>query len=105
MTGETAVWLDNISTYGFALRPSLECSGRYVLGANRSGEIPPLSSVDAPLTVDGAGLLPGHYETSVELRSNDPVHPVQTIPISVEVLADSDGDGVADPADNCPHIA
>ena len=105
MTGETAVWLDNISTYGFALRPSLECSGRYVLGANRSGEIPPLSSVDAPLTIDGAGLLPGHYETSVELRSNDPVHPVQTIPISVEVLADSDGDGVADPADNCPHIA
>jgi hypothetical protein len=105
VTGQTMVWADQINTYGFALRPSLECSGRYVRIGNRFGEIPPLSAGDAPLTIDATELAPGHYETALEIRSNDPVHPIMTVPVMVEVLADRDKDGVADVNDNCPDKA
>jgi DNA-binding beta-propeller fold protein YncE len=105
MTGQTAVWAEQLNTYGFTLRPSLECSGRYIRIVNPFAEVPPLSGGDAPLTIDATELAPGHYETSLEIRSNDPVHPVVTVPVMVEVLADRDKDGVADVNDNCPDKA
>jgi DNA-binding beta-propeller fold protein YncE len=105
MTGQTTVWAEQLNTYGFTLRPSLECSGRYVRAVNPFGGVPPLSAGDAPLTIDATELAPGHYETSLEILSNDPVNPVVTVPVVVEVLADRDKDGVADASDNCPDLA
>jgi hypothetical protein len=104
-TGRTTTWAEDIDTYGFTLRPSLECSGRYVRIANPFGEVPPLSAGEAPLTIDATGLAPGRYQTSLELRSNDPLQPVVILPVTVEALADRDKDGVADVNDNCPDAA
>jgi hypothetical protein len=51
--------------------------------------------------LDAADLPDGHYDASLDLRTNDPVQPRLVRPIGLDVLPDTDGDGVANRDDNC----
>ncbi len=67
------------------------------------GSVPPGGSLDVTVRFDTASLPDGLYEAFLEIQSNDPVTPSLSIPASLTVYIDSDGDGLGDPFDNCPQ--
>ncbi len=52
-----------------------------------SGTVPPVLLDTILVTLDGGGLSPGSYRTTLEIRSNDPEIPETLLPVYLEVLA------------------
>ncbi|HYV85908.1 MAG TPA: choice-of-anchor D domain-containing protein [Patescibacteria group bacterium] len=104
-TGQSSVVTDGICPYGMALLPVAECSGGFLDLTTRTGSVAASSSFNLPVGVDASSLLPGTYSALVEVSTNDPQHPLLSVPINVHVLPDHDKDGVADANDNCPARA
>lgn len=57
------------------------------LWATVTGEIPPGECIDINVLFNAGDLLPGSYEGSVNIASNDPNQPLVEIPATLEVLA------------------
>ena len=70
----------------------------------RTATIPAGGHLDVALIVSNVDLAPGSYADTIEVQSNDPIHPALHIPLSLEILADSDHDRVGDNTDNCGGI-
>jgi sugar lactone lactonase YvrE len=88
-----------------ALVPEASCSGRFVALPFQFGTLLPGESRDLPITLETEDLQPGSYSATLLVKSNDPEKPLIEVPIGFEVLADTDGDGIADAADDCPAVA
>jgi subtilisin family serine protease/uncharacterized membrane protein len=49
------------------------------------GSLPPGESIDMEFAIDASGMVAGQYAASIELRSNDPARPSQTVLTVLEV--------------------
>ncbi|HYV17497.1 MAG TPA: choice-of-anchor D domain-containing protein [Verrucomicrobiae bacterium] len=104
-TGQPTILAQPNRASGLAVIPRAGCSGRFVSVPARFGTIAPGSSADLPLTLQGAGLATGTYTATLTIRTNDPLHPATIVPITFDVLGDTDADGAPDLHDNCPVVA
>ncbi|HEV8199944.1 MAG TPA: choice-of-anchor D domain-containing protein [Candidatus Polarisedimenticolia bacterium] len=104
-TGQPTVLAESNRAAGLAVIPQAGCSGRFVSLPARFGTIAPHASVDLALTLQGAGLATGTYTATLTIRTSDPLHPTTVVPITFDVLADTDADGVPDLHDDCPAVA
>jgi len=57
------------------------------------------------VTFDASGVAPGDFAASLEVASNDPRHPLISIPVTMSVSLEADGDGIVGRLDNCPGVA
>jgi hypothetical protein len=73
--------------------------------APTAGGTAPGGSSDVAVHLDAGGLEPGLYTTTIEVTGDDPANPEVLVPVTLEVGADPDGDGVRDGLDNCPAAA
>jgi DNA-binding beta-propeller fold protein YncE len=103
-TGETEI-LSEFAAYGLVAIPQAGCSGAFLKLPPGKGRIAAHGTAQLPLTATARDLIPGHYTATLEVRGNDPLHPLSTIPVTFDVLPDTDADGVADRDDNCPALA
>jgi subtilisin family serine protease len=98
VSGQTAtevIDLGNSGVNGLEFAFTGELPGWLSIGA-ASGTVPPGDSVAVELQVDTAGLAAAQYATELVLETNDPLNPVQSLLIVLQV---SDGPVlVADPA-------
>ena len=62
-----------------------------------SGTVPAGGSVDVQVIVNTTGLLGGNYAANVLIESNDPVTPVETVPVRLNVLGTPILDASPDP--------
>ncbi len=53
-----------------------------------SGTVAPSASVGIEVLFDAAGLAAGDYQTTLEVRSNDPLAPVVSVPVTLTVLCE-----------------
>ncbi|HET9252646.1 MAG TPA: DUF4350 domain-containing protein, partial [Candidatus Eisenbacteria bacterium] len=51
-----------------------------------AGTIPPGATQPVRLTADAAGIFPGDYPATLRVRSNDPVTPAMSLPVSLHVI-------------------
>ena len=90
---------------GLALHPAASCSGGFLSFANSFASVPPAGSLALPVNVDTKELTAGTYHAQVLIDTNDPLHPSISVPVTLHVVGDTDGDGVFDDTDNCRTIA
>jgi sugar lactone lactonase YvrE len=104
-TGQTEVLSEEIAAYGIVVIPPAGCSGAFLKLPPGKGRIAGHGTAQLPFTATAHDLPPGHYTATLEVRGNDPQRPLSTIPVTFDVLPDTDADGVADRDDNCPILA
>jgi len=104
-TGQTEVLSEEFAAYGVVVIPQAGCSGAFLKLPPGKGRIAGHGTAQLPLTATADDLPPGHYTATLEVRGNDPQRPLSTIPVTFDVLPDTDADGVADRDDNCPAFA
>ena len=80
------------------------CTAQFLTVTPISGTVAPQSSTDLTVQFDTIGLTARTYQGRVVVTSNDPVTPTWTVPVTLRVVQDSDGDGLLDPVDNCPKV-
>jgi sugar lactone lactonase YvrE len=73
--------------------------------ASEGGVLPPGGRVEIPVRVDATELSPGRARSLLGVASDDPAAPFTYVPVEIDVLRDTDRDGVADTLDNCPLVA
>ncbi|HKQ98341.1 MAG TPA: choice-of-anchor D domain-containing protein [Candidatus Polarisedimenticolia bacterium] len=69
--------------------------------APSSGVVAAGQTVGLQVSFDARTLPLGRFTGSIGVATNDPVHPVLTVPVALDVVFDRDFDGVLDPVDNC----
>ncbi|MBI3447292.1 MAG: choice-of-anchor D domain-containing protein [Acidobacteria bacterium] len=80
-------------------------SARTWLAVEIPGDVvPPGGTTGVRVDINAFSLPVGDFTAQLEVHSNDPVHPVVSIPVTVHVALDPDGDGVGDSIDNCPTV-
>jgi hypothetical protein len=95
---ETGIILTNMIPYTSGFYPS------WLSITPEDGSVPVGEMLEVRVDIDTADLEPGVYRATLRALSNDPLRPVIDLPVSLEVHLDTDGDGVADPYDNCPDL-
>jgi hypothetical protein len=99
-SGATALVTDSYNAYSFTLLKAATCSARFLSLSPRYFNVEPHTQTDIPIMLSARGLAAGSYTASIELHGagQSPV----IVPVTLDVLADGDDDGVADRDDNCP---
>jgi hypothetical protein len=72
--------------------------------APAAGTVAAGGAQETQVGLDGRVLSPGRYCAAIEILSNDPARPEVRVPVCIDVVLDSDEDGVLDPFDNCPMV-
>jgi subtilisin family serine protease len=67
-----------------------------------SGTVPAGGRLDITVTFADAGFEAGMHNATLRITSNDPLRPAYRVPVTLQILADADGDRVPDSLDNCP---
>jgi DNA-binding beta-propeller fold protein YncE len=86
---------------GFALMVNVP---RWLSVSPASGTIAAGGAQETQVLLDGTALIPARYCASIRIVSNDPATPEANVPVCIDVVVDSDLDGVLDPEDNCPTV-
>lgn len=86
MTTDSTITIQN-SGDGI-LHASLHGDSVWLSSVPDSVSIPVGGSMDLPVRVNAAGLIAGNYTAVLTIRSDDMIHPVWTIPVSVQVGPD-----------------
>jgi hypothetical protein len=73
----------------------------WLSAAPRSGFVPPGASLDILVGFDGRVAHPGTHQTALIISSTDPNRSILAVPVTFNLLADSDWDRIPDQADNC----
>jgi hypothetical protein len=89
---------------GVALIVPPGCNGEFLTVTPISGTVAPLATTDLTVHLNTSGLTARTYHGSVVVTSNDPVTPTWTVPVTLRVVQDTDGDGLLDPVDNCVTV-
>jgi sugar lactone lactonase YvrE len=105
VTGTATTLLDGVTAYALGIIPRAACSGRFVVPGLTHVTLPAHTTLPIPIALDGTELTAGHYDATLAVRSSDPLHPRLLLPVGLDVLPDTDGDGVANRDDNCPTVA
>lgn len=93
------------SSYQISLVQTMDCElpdwlvPDPLVGSVESGD--PADSVI--LTFDPSGMAPGEYEGNICIESNDPIHPVVQVPVSMEVVLPADWGTVQGSVESLGH--
>jgi hypothetical protein len=98
-SGATALVTDSYNAYSFALLKAAACSAGFLSLSPRYVNVEPHTQADIPIVLSARGLAAGHYAASIELHGTG--QPPILVPVTFDVLSDTDGDGVANRDDNC----
>jgi sugar lactone lactonase YvrE len=104
-TGQPTTLAESFRASGLGVIQQAACSGRFLELPPRTGKVPKHGSLQLPLQASAKGLAVGHYTATIVVHASDAQPSSRTIPVSFEVLADGDADGIADRDDNCPALA
>jgi hypothetical protein len=102
-SGATTLVTDSYNAYGFALLKASTCSAGFLSLAPRYVNLEPRTQTDIPIVLSARGLAAGRYAASLEVHGAG--QPPIIVPVNLDVLPDTDGDGVADRDDNCVNSA
>ncbi len=89
---------------GIAMQFDTACTDRYLGVTPPQGSVPAHDVTDVTVRITTVGLPLGTQQAWIDVASNDPVHPMVRVPITVLVLGDLDRDGALDDEDNCPEV-
>jgi sugar lactone lactonase YvrE len=88
--------------YGPALIVAPGCTGSFVRPDRFSGTVPAHGFLDVSIDFNVDGLDGGTYPATIEV-GHSAIDPMVQVPVTLTVIMDTDGDGVPDGLDNCPH--
>ncbi|HKQ98562.1 MAG TPA: choice-of-anchor D domain-containing protein [Candidatus Polarisedimenticolia bacterium] len=86
---------------GLALGYESTCADTFIEVTPATGLVQPGTSLDLAVRVGMGNLPEGHYNATLDVVSDDPLHPHVRVPIAIDLVRDRDGDGWNDAEDNC----